>query len=394
MSIRSGTGTLQVHEIFIKASPQMIWEAITTPEQSSQYGSRGLVTVDSSPGGEFRERATGDMLLRGSPEVIADGQVIECRPPRKLIHTYRRLTTDGHTAEGFSRLTWEIGSSPSGCSRVVVTHDLEDAPLLMASLSSNPQHEGGWSWILSDLKTFLETGGTMATSWSDFRNAPREERRSFVPIHRDRRTAVLAGIAAMHVLAIYLIANASFGPRSRELTLLETRFIPNAKPEQPPPPTFSRCDGDTERAHLDSGSGNGNPGPGRRTSHRPQTGRGSAKRWQQRASAGSAESGRLQATAADLTSAHTRALSARIAGCERDRHFDREDLHLRKRHRRECRAGGNLRLCPAGQRGRATQQGISIRTCHARWRACPGVSSLQDQFPHRLKSAAVGRGVS
>jgi uncharacterized protein YndB with AHSA1/START domain len=155
--------TTQIHEIYIRATPQAIWDAITTPEWTARYGYRGLAEYELRPGGVYRGRATPAMVSMGMPEVAIDGKVVESDPPRKLVQTYRFLFNDAMKAEGFTRLTWEIELTQSGFSRLTVTHELEGAPIMAATVGSrfSEMGTGGWSWILSDLKTLLETGAAM-----------------------------------------------------------------------------------------------------------------------------------------------------------------------------------------------------------------------------------------
>jgi uncharacterized protein YndB with AHSA1/START domain len=152
--------TTQIHEVYIKATPQAIWDAITTPEWTAKYGYRGVAEYDLRPGGVYRGRATPEMVSFGVPEVAIDGEVVECDPPRKLVQTYRFLFNDAMKAEGFTRLTWEIEPTQSGFSR----HELEGAPIMASMVASkfSEMGTGGWTWILSDLKTLLETGAAMA----------------------------------------------------------------------------------------------------------------------------------------------------------------------------------------------------------------------------------------
>ena len=74
--------TTQVYEIYIKAEPQAIWDAITTPEWTGKYGYQGPVDYDLRPGGAFRAHATPPLLAMGMPEVVVDGEVIESEPPQ------------------------------------------------------------------------------------------------------------------------------------------------------------------------------------------------------------------------------------------------------------------------------------------------------------------------
>ena len=100
--------TTQVYEVYIKAAPQAIWDAITSPEWTVKYGYRGAIEFELRPGGAYRAHATADMKSFGLPDVVVDGVVEEADPPRKLVHTYRFLFSDANKAEGFTRVTWEI----------------------------------------------------------------------------------------------------------------------------------------------------------------------------------------------------------------------------------------------------------------------------------------------
>jgi uncharacterized protein YndB with AHSA1/START domain len=155
--------TTQIHEIYIRATPQAIWDAITTPEWTAKYAYRGLAEYDLRPGGAFKARANEAMVSMGIPEIAIDGVVVESEPPRKLVQTYRFLFNDAMKAEGFTRLTWEIEPTQSGFSRLTVTHELEGAPMMAGMVGSrfSEMGGGGWTWILSDLKTLLETGSAM-----------------------------------------------------------------------------------------------------------------------------------------------------------------------------------------------------------------------------------------
>lgn len=106
-------------------------------------------------------QAIWDAQAMGMPEVVVDGEVIEADPPRKLVRTWRFLWDPELVAEGFSHVTWEIEEDDGGVTRLTVTHELDGAPKTAAQVASVARlHEGGggWSWILSDLKTLLETG--------------------------------------------------------------------------------------------------------------------------------------------------------------------------------------------------------------------------------------------
>ncbi|MEO8018970.1 MAG: SRPBCC domain-containing protein [Pseudomonadota bacterium] len=156
--------TTHIHEIYIKAAPGAIWDHITSPEFNGKYGYRGVSHYELKPGGKFKCIANAQMQSMGLPEVIVDGEVIEAKPPFKLVQTYRFLFNDAHKAEGFSRITFEIEQTAGGFCRLTVTHDTTGLPMMTGATTSrfDTKGGGGWNWILSDLKSLLETGKTMS----------------------------------------------------------------------------------------------------------------------------------------------------------------------------------------------------------------------------------------
>ena len=66
-------------------------------------------------------------------------------------------------AEGFTKITWEIEAANSEFSRLTLTHEMASAPVMAGMVSSkfSEQGTGGWSWILSDMKSLIETGSTL-----------------------------------------------------------------------------------------------------------------------------------------------------------------------------------------------------------------------------------------
>ena len=157
--------TTQVYRVYIKATPQAIWDAITKPEWTQRYGYRGIVEWDDlAPGGKYRFLAPEDMRAMGMPEVVVDGEVIEADPPRKLVQTWRALWDEEVAAES-TRVTYDIEEDDLGLTRLTVTHELEGAPKTAAqvtSLARITEGGGGWVMILSDLKTLLETGNSFS----------------------------------------------------------------------------------------------------------------------------------------------------------------------------------------------------------------------------------------
>lgn len=156
--------TVQVYRVYIKATADSIWDAITKPEWTARYGHRGLSEYDLRPGGAYVGRANEGMIAQGAPDVAVDGEVLEVDPPRKLVQTFRMLMDQSIAAEGFTRLTYEIVEGNNGVCVLTVTHDVTGAAGMAALMRGDFEAMGaggGWAWTLSGLKTLLETGEEM-----------------------------------------------------------------------------------------------------------------------------------------------------------------------------------------------------------------------------------------
>src|SRR5262245_2688620 len=154
----------QLYRIVINASPQAIWDAITLPEWTEKYGYGGRVEYELKDGGRYSHRASAEMKAMGMPDEMIVGQVIESDPPRKLAQTCHPLFDASSSAEPHTRLTYEINESQNGVCTVTIIHDVAGAPMVadMVPGGGDPsQGGGGWPWVLSDLKSLLETGKRM-----------------------------------------------------------------------------------------------------------------------------------------------------------------------------------------------------------------------------------------
>ncbi|MEU8814573.1 SRPBCC domain-containing protein [Actinoplanes sp. NPDC048796] len=166
------TETTQVYRVWIKASPERIWAAITDPEWTSRYAYAAPVDYELKPGGAYRAHATQEMKDFGKangfevPDVIVDGEVIEADPPRRLVQTWRMLMDPGTAAEPFTTITYEIEEAKMqpGVHKLTLTHEVTNAPRTAAMVAGTEDDGagGGWAWILSDLKTLVETGSSLA----------------------------------------------------------------------------------------------------------------------------------------------------------------------------------------------------------------------------------------
>ena len=142
----------KVFEIYIKTTPERLWEAITDPELRSQYTFGVRVESDWTPGSRYE----GGSPL--APNLMFEGDNLEIDPPRRLVQSFTALWSDEVKSEGTSRVTWEIEPVGDSC-RLIVTHD-------QLREGAHGEIYGGWPQILSGLKTLLETGETLTTPGS------------------------------------------------------------------------------------------------------------------------------------------------------------------------------------------------------------------------------------
>jgi uncharacterized protein YndB with AHSA1/START domain len=141
----------KVFEIYIRTTPELLWDAITDPEIRSKYTFGARVVSDFTPGSHYEMSHPGGLL--------GDGENLEVDAPRRLVQSMRALWSDDVKAEGTSRVTWEIEPIGDDSCRLVVTHD-------QLREGANDQLYGGWPMVLSGLKTWLETGELLTTPGS------------------------------------------------------------------------------------------------------------------------------------------------------------------------------------------------------------------------------------
>jgi uncharacterized protein YndB with AHSA1/START domain len=142
----------KVFEIYIRTTPERLWEAITDSEIRGKYQFGMQMRSDWTVGSRFEMGNPHSLALLG------EGENIEVDPPRRLVQTMVALWDDDVKAEGTSRITWEIEPIGDSC-RLLVTHD-------QLREGANGQLYGGWPMILSGLKTWLETGELLTTPGS------------------------------------------------------------------------------------------------------------------------------------------------------------------------------------------------------------------------------------
>jgi uncharacterized protein YndB with AHSA1/START domain len=140
----------KVFEIYIKTTPEKLWQAITDTEMRAKYTFGLVVTSDWTAGSTYQG-------LGGGMRVV-EGENLEVVPHKRLVQSFRALWGDDVKAEGTSRVVWEIEPVGDSC-RLRVTHD-------QMREAANDQIYGGWPMVLSGLKTLLETGELLTTPGS------------------------------------------------------------------------------------------------------------------------------------------------------------------------------------------------------------------------------------
>jgi uncharacterized protein YndB with AHSA1/START domain len=137
----------KVFEVYIRTTPERLWEALTDSDMRRQYSFGLAVSSEWTPGSRFEQRGPD------GTGVFAEGEILEVDPPRRLVQTMVPLWSEEIKREPPSRITLEIEPRRDLC-RLTVTHDglREDA---------NNELYGGWPMILSSLKSLLETGESL-----------------------------------------------------------------------------------------------------------------------------------------------------------------------------------------------------------------------------------------
>jgi DNA-binding transcriptional ArsR family regulator len=168
----------KVYEIYIKTTPELLWQAITSAEMRSKYNFGLWVTSSWTAGSTFEGVVPASPVqtkdIQSAPSAvpldpgmpapkapgtkILEGENLEVDPPRRLVQSYRALWGQDVKNEGTSRVTWEIEPVGDSC-RLTVIHD-------QLREGANEQLYGGWPMVLSGIKTLLETGELLTTPGS------------------------------------------------------------------------------------------------------------------------------------------------------------------------------------------------------------------------------------
>jgi uncharacterized protein YndB with AHSA1/START domain/DNA-binding transcriptional ArsR family regulator len=149
----------KVFEIYIRTTPERLWQAITDPSLRTRYQFGARIESDWAAGSSYR------VAHPGAPGPLIEGENLQVDPPRRLVQSYRAVWDDNVVAEGTSRVTWDIEPVGDSC-RLTVTHD-------QLRQGADEHLYGGWPMILSGLKTWLETGEELTTPGSLMYGGPR-----------------------------------------------------------------------------------------------------------------------------------------------------------------------------------------------------------------------------
>ena len=141
-----------LYEIFIRASRERVWQALTDPDDTVRYfhGTRFDSTFD--PGAPFR-----NVIVDGE-RLAVDGVVETFEPPHRLVITWHVNYDEEMSAEPPGRVEWTLtpANDDGSVTRVTLRHgDLALSPATWAHVKL------GWVGIIDSLKTLLETGAPL-----------------------------------------------------------------------------------------------------------------------------------------------------------------------------------------------------------------------------------------
>jgi uncharacterized protein YndB with AHSA1/START domain len=155
----------QMFRVYIKASPEEIWEAITDAEWTERFGYKGRTEYELRAGGAVVGHATKEMIQLGAPAVMVKGEVLEADAPKKLVHTFQAQFNEETIAEPGAVVTYLIEPDDNGLTRLTVLNESNNSPVTMMFLAGAQDRlgegGGGYPFIISDLKTLLETGKSL-----------------------------------------------------------------------------------------------------------------------------------------------------------------------------------------------------------------------------------------
>ena len=134
-----------VYVTYIASTPEKVFAAITRPEMARQYWGHENVS-DWTVGADWQHVRDND----ARPVEIV-GKVLEISAPHRLVISWAGAS-QADNPDSYSRVTFEVEPHENGV-RLTVSHDeLELGSSMAAGVTK------GWPWVLSSLKSYLETG--------------------------------------------------------------------------------------------------------------------------------------------------------------------------------------------------------------------------------------------
>lgn len=140
-----------VYVTFIRTTPEKLWRALMEPEFTRHYWVDTTQECDWKPGSAWR-------LLKPDGSVADSGEVVEIVPQKRLVLKWQNQMFPEVTAEGFSRMTYELEQKDDSV-KLTVTHEMDRKDSKLIDMVSN-----GWPHILSSLKSLLETGESLEST--------------------------------------------------------------------------------------------------------------------------------------------------------------------------------------------------------------------------------------
>jgi len=134
-----------VYVTYIRTTPERLWSALTDREFMKQYWFGMHCESEWTAGSPWK-------MVLPDGGITDSGEIAEAEPPRRLVIRWQHQMRPELKAEGPSLCTMELEPSDAAV-KLSITHTMEREPSkLIAAVS------GGWPQILSNLKSFLETG--------------------------------------------------------------------------------------------------------------------------------------------------------------------------------------------------------------------------------------------
>jgi uncharacterized protein YndB with AHSA1/START domain/DNA-binding transcriptional ArsR family regulator len=141
-----------VYAIHIKATPDRVWRAITDGNETVGYYFGTRVDSAWTPGAPITYTYPDGSLA-------ADGSVVSVEPGREVVMLFHPRWDPEIEAEGPVRMTWSVEATDDGAgSKLTVT-----SALIPGSKTAG-EFSGGVVYIVSGLKTFVETGAPLAVA--------------------------------------------------------------------------------------------------------------------------------------------------------------------------------------------------------------------------------------